>query len=198
MTPAPGTQPNRANRLLLSIGVAILLLAGAGYAWTFTPSYSLYQIKRALETHDYNLFSQYVNVDRVLDHAFDEFTDDREPPPEGPIPGDSLARALRKGLRSFARSARDIVKAGLSIAVEQAVKDRNHPPPQIPAFAVVGALWQGQRDGDMVSLPVKVKKKGQIEVRMQQTARGTWQVVEVSNLSALLPALKSRRERKEE
>jgi hypothetical protein len=192
MIPALGTQPNRSNRLLLSIGVTILLLAGAGYTWTFTPSYSLYQIKRALETHDYELFCQYVNVDRVLDHAFDEFTDDREFPSEKPMPSSPLARALRKGLRSLARSARDIVKAGLSIAVEQAVKNQEHPPPQIPGFAVVAALWQGQRDGDMVSLPVKIRKKGQIEVKMQQTATGTWQVVEVSNLSVLLPTLKSR------
>jgi len=148
--------------------------------------------------HDYERFSQYVNVDHVLDHAFDEFIDEREPPAEEPMPGDSLARALRKGLRNFARSARDIVKAGLSIAVEQAVKDREHPPPQIPAIAVVGALWQGQRDGDVVSLPVKIKKRGQIEVKMQRTITGIWQVVEVSNLSVLLPAFKPPRERKEE
>jgi hypothetical protein len=197
MTPPSGTQQNHSRRLLVGVGIGVLLAGGAGYLWTLTPSYSLYQIKRALETHDYDRFSRYVNIDSVLDHAFDEFIGGREPPPEEQIPGDSLAQALRKGFRKFARSARDIVKAGLSIAVEQAVKNREQPPPEIPAFVVVGALWQGERDGDLVSLPVKIKKSGQIEVKMQQTSDGTWQVVEVSNLSALLPALKSKMERLE-
>jgi hypothetical protein len=195
MTPPSGTQQNHSRRLLVGAGTVILILAGAGYLWTLTPSYSLYHIKRALETHDYNRFSRYVNVDSVLDHAFDEFIGGREPSREEQIPGDSLVQALRKGLSKFARGARDIVKAGLSIAVEQAVRNRDQPPPEIPAFVVVGALWQGERDGDLVSLPVKIKKSGQIQVKMQQASDGTWQVVEVSNLSALLPALKSKMER---
>ena len=185
--------PSRFRRRLVGVGICVLLLGGAGYAWTFTPSYSLYRIKSALEAHDYPAFSRYVDVDSVLDHALDQVVENKEKSPEEPAPHGPLARALRKGFfKRFARDAREVVKAGLEVAVEQKVKDRDHPPPQIPAFAVIGALWYGRGDGGTVSFPVKVKKGKQIEVKARQTPAGLWRVVEVSNLSAFLPTLKPR------
>lgn len=181
------------SRLLVGGGIVLLLLVGAGYTWTFTPSYSLYRIKYALEAHDYTTFSAYVDLDSVLDHAFDEFAGDVEERAAGSVPSGPLARALRKGfLKRFAREAREITKAGASIAVEQAIKDPDRQLPEIPTVAVVGALWHGSTNGDMVSFPVKAKKGGQVEVKMRQNAEGVWQVIEVSNLPALFPALRSR------
>src|SRR5437879_3548703 len=87
------------RRLMIGGGIVVLLVAGLSYAWTFTPSYSVYRIRQALETHDYDLFTQYVDVNSVLDHALDEFTDpgvnnSEESPLHGP-----LTKALRnKGL----------------------------------------------------------------------------------------------------
>jgi len=190
---------NRLRRLVIGAALLVLLLAGVGYAWTLTPSYSLYQIKRALETHDYALFSYYVDVDSVLEHALGEFTQPREREAEELTPRSPLEKALRKGFKSLTRGAREIVKAGLGIAVEQTIKDRDHALPEIPMIAVAGALWQGQRDGDTVSLPVKIKKGEQIEVKMQHSPENFWRVIEISNLSTLLPPLKPyARERKEE
>lgn len=173
----------------LAIGSAIvgLLLIGAGYAWTFTPSYSLYQIRRALNEHDYPTFSRYVDVDSVVDHAFEELQlGAGESAPRG-----FLGKLLKKGLSSsFAREAHEVVKAGVSIAVEQAVTDRHRPLPEIPAFAVIGALWQGHREEDTTAFPIKLKKGVRLEVKARQTPEGIWRVVEVANLSALLPLLR--------
>ena len=181
------------RRFLISTGVVAFLLTGAGYAWTFTPSYSLHRIRQALEAHDYVTFSRYVDVDSVLDHALDELTETTEGSAQEPAPRGPLAGALRKGfLKNFARGARPVIKAGLEIAVAQTVKDRDRPLPEIPALAVIGALWYGRADGDTVSFPVKVKRGEQIEVRARQAPEGLWRVVEVSNLSAFLPTLKSR------
>ena len=85
-----------------------------------------------------------------------------------------------------------MIKAGLEIVVEQTVEDRDHPPPQIPAFAVIGALWYRRTDSDTVSFPVKLRKGEQLEVKAQQTSAGLWRVVEVSNLPALLSTSKFR------
>jgi len=180
---------------VLSIGIFALVLAAAGYAWTFTPSYSVYQIKQALETHDYATFSRYVDVDSVLDHALDEFGSNPEQETDTPAPGGLLGKALRKGfLKNFARDARPVVKAGLRIVVEQTVKNRDHPLPQIPLAAVVGALWYGRTDdGNTVSFPIKIKKGERIQIKARQTPAGVWRVVEVSDLSAFLSTLKSRR-----
>jgi len=173
----------------LAIGstIVVLLLVGAGYAWTFTPSYSLYQIRRALNEHDYPTFSRYVDVDSVVDQAFEELQlGAGESAPRG-----FLGKLLKKGLSSaFARETREVVKAGVSIAVEQAVTDRNRPLPQIPAFAILGALWQGHTEEDTTAFPIKLKKGVRIEVKARQTSEGIWRVIEVANLSALLPLLR--------
>ncbi len=181
------------RRFTVGGGIVLLLAAGAGYAWTFTPSYSLYRIRQALETHDYILFTRYVDVDSVLDHGLDEVVGNEEKNAEGREPRGPLAKALRKGLlKNFAGDARAVVKAGLDIAVEQAVKNREGQLPEIPASAVVAALWPGRAGGDTRSYPIKVKGGKQIEVKARQTPEGLWRVVEIENLPALLPALKSR------
>jgi hypothetical protein len=184
---------NRLRPLLVGSGLGGLLLLGAAYGWTFTPSYSLYCIRQALKAHDYATFSRYVDVDSVLDHALAELLEDKDNDAGAPAPRTPLAKALRKGVfKKFARDARPVMKAGLEIAVEQAVKDRDRPLPEIPAIGVIAALWQGYRDGDTVRFPVKVRQGKRIEIRARQTAEGLWRVVEVSPVSALLPTLKPR------
>ncbi|MBI3801930.1 MAG: DUF2939 domain-containing protein [Deltaproteobacteria bacterium] len=181
------------RRILMGGGIVVLLVVGLGYAWTFTPSYSLYRIRQALETHDYALFTQYVDVDSVLDHAIDDFTSQgKKDPDELPLRG-ALGNLLRKGpLKDFAQGVHAVVKAGLDIAVEQAVKNPESQLPEIPASALLATLWVGRADGDTVRFPLKVKKGDRIEVRARQTPAGRWRVVEVENLPALLPTLKSR------
>ncbi len=180
----------RFRRLLLVGGIMVLLLVGASYTWTFTPSYSLYRIRQALLAHDYVTFSHYVDVDSVLDHAMSEFVEGK-PAAEGePEIRGTLGKLLKKGiLKNFVRDAREVVKAGLEIALEQAVKDQDRPLPEIPAFAVAAALWHGRAEDDTVSFPIKVKKGGKIAIKARQTPDGLWRVVEISNLRALLPAL---------
>ncbi len=189
------SNPSRSwlRRFTVGGGIVLLLAAGVGYAWTFTPSYSLYRIRQALETHDYVLFARYVDVDSVLDHGLDALVGNEEKNAEEQPPRGALARALRKGLlKNFARDARAVVKAGVEIAVEQAVKDQKSQLPEIPASAVFAALWAGRAEGDTRSFPLKVKRGNQIEVKARQTPEGLWRVVEIENLPALLPALKSR------
>jgi hypothetical protein len=176
-----------------------LVLAGIGYAWTLTPSYSLYRIRHALLDHDYATFSYYVDVESVLDHAFHEVvagdqTEDKDVKPRG-----ALAKLFRKGiLKEFAHEAREVMKAGAEIALEQVVRDQERPLPEIPPFAVVAALWVGKTEGDSVSFPVKIKKGKQIEIRARQDAAGLWRVVEITNLPALLPALRRLQAKQEE
>src|SRR5688500_5886403 len=43
----------KSRRLMPVLLAGLVLGVGGGYAWTFTPSYSLYCLKHALETHDY-------------------------------------------------------------------------------------------------------------------------------------------------
>ncbi len=188
------------RHLVLGVGALVLLLVGAGYAWTGTPSYSLYRIRQALLTHDYATFSYYVDVDSVVDHGFDQFAQEKQQE-EGttPQPRGSLGKLLKKGfLRGLVSDARDIVKAGVEMAVEQAVRDPGRPLPEIPLFAVVAALWNGHAEEDVIRFPIKVKKGEMIEVKTQKSPAGVWRVVEVANLPALLPVLKHHRSKQEQ
>lgn len=179
------------RRFFIRLSGVALALAGVGYAWTFTPSYSLYRIRQALLEHDYATFSYYVDVESVLDHAFHEITVGAQTEDKDGEPRGALAKLFKKGiLKEFAQEAREVMKTGAAIALEQVVRDQQRPLPEIPAFAVVAALWVGKTEGDSVSFPIKMKKGRQIEIRARQDATGLWRVVEISNLPALLPALR--------
>jgi hypothetical protein len=109
--------------------------------------------------------------------------------------GGLLGKLMRKGLfKLLAGEAREVTKAGLSLFVEQAVKDRDRPPPYIPAVAPLAAWWLAQRDGDTAHLTFKGRKNRPIDVTMQRTPEGVWRVVAVSNLQVFLPKIKKHLE----
>jgi hypothetical protein len=187
------------RRFFIRLSVVALVLAGVGYAWTFTPSYSLYRIRQALLDHDYATFSYYVDVESVLEHAFTEVAEENQTAEKDAKPRGALAKLFKKGiLKDFAREAREVVKAGAEIALEQVVRDRERPLPEIPFFAVAAALWTGKTKGDSVSFPIKMKKDKQLEIRARKDATGLWRVVEITNLSALLPALRRSHTKQEQ
>ena len=178
---------------MVGLVLGLLIAVGGGYAWTFTPSYSLYCLKQALDTHDYELFSRYVDVESVLDHALNELGGSTAEDSGRPRLKGFLGKLERKGIFKFlAGEAREITKAGLSIAVEQAVKDRDRLLPQIPLAAVPAVLWLGRSEGDMIVFPVKLKNAQTVEVKTRRTSPGPWRVMEVTNLQVLLPILQRK------
>jgi hypothetical protein len=189
----------KSRRLMLVLLAGLVLGVGGGYAWTFTPSYTLYCLKHALETHDYEIFSRYLDIDSVLDHALDELGEAESEEREKPRLKGFLGKLARKGLFKFLTGeAREVTKAGLSIAVEQAVKDRDRPLPQIPLWAVPASLWLGRSEGELVVFPVKLKKEQVVEVKMRRTLPEPWRVVAVTNLKVLLPPLQRKLAKPEE
>ena len=52
--------------------VLLVLLAGAAFYFIRTPAYALNQVRLALKQHDTAKFEQYVDVQGVLDNAFDD------------------------------------------------------------------------------------------------------------------------------
>ncbi len=179
----------KSAKILVIIGAVAALCA---YAWTTTPSYTVYGVRHAIGAHDYVAFTRYVDVNSVIEHALQELGHIPNPDqaPDNAWPNDLLGRILRQTpLAELSRTARAIMKAGVEIAVEQAIQQRDRPLPAIPLIAVVAALWQGERRGDLLGLPIEVKGGEQIEVIMRKSPTGLWRVVEVSNLSAVVPEL---------
>jgi hypothetical protein len=182
----------------MAMGLVIVaaVLAGGFFLWRSSPGYSVYRIKQALEAHDYALLSRYVDVDRVLDYTLDELENSPDVDGIGDASlGGLLGKLMRKGLfKLLAGEAREVTKAGLSLFVEQAVKDRDRPPPQIPTIAPLAAWWLAQRDGDTARLTFEGRKNQPIDVTMQRTPEGVWRVVAISNLQVFLPKLRKHLE----
>ena len=59
--------------ILGSVLAAIVLIAVIGWLYVkSTPQYSLYQASQTVKKHDYNAFTQYVDIDAVVDTAVDQ------------------------------------------------------------------------------------------------------------------------------
>ena len=178
-------------RSLVTLGVVVFLLIGGFYSWRSSPGYSVYRVKQALETHDYELFSRYVDIDQVLEHTLDEFS-------KNPADGLSehsvsgfLDKLLRKGVaKLLLGEAREVTKAAFSIVIEQAVKDPQRRPPNLPLLASFGAWLLAKRDGDAARLDFEVKNKP-IQIAMQRSPEGIWRIVTISNLQVFFPNLEN-------
>lgn len=183
--------PSRWRRVMVGLAIVAAVLGGSFFLWHSSPGYSVYRIQQALETHNYELLSRYVDVDTVLDHTLDELGNSQANEDGDVSLGGFLGKLLRKEVfKLLSGEAREVTKAGLSMVVEQMVKDPDRPPPQIPMIAPLAAWWLAQRDGDTARLTFEAKKDKPVDVTMQRTPEGVWRVVAVSNLQVFLPKLK--------
>jgi hypothetical protein len=177
---------------LIGLAITAVVLGGGFLLWRVSPGYSVYRIKNALAAHDYEQLTRYVDVDQVLDHTLNELGNSRVDEGKDVPLGGFLGRLLRKEVfKLLSGEARDVAKAGLSMFIEQTVRDHNRLPPEIPTLAPIAAWWLAQRDGDTAHLTFAAKKDEPIDVTMQRTPEGVWQVVAVSNLQIFLPKLKN-------
>jgi hypothetical protein len=188
----------------------IVLVAGAlcgvltFSAWVETPSYTLYRIKRAVDTQDLETFRYYVDLDSVLDHALREvggkfFNREKAENPEGQSPQQPSHKGLLKGLLSrLAPEVKGLVQDGARWAVERMITQPRKKS-LIPYPALVAAMWQVRKEGGQafrrVSLPIKTKQGAIVEVRMHEVPDSYWRVVEVTNVKALLAEIKFRSRR---
>lgn len=168
------------------------------YVWLGTPSYTLYKVKRAVDTQDVETFRHYVDLDSVLDHALREvggkfFDQKRAGNPEE----QSSQRPPRKGLlkdlfKRFAPEIKGLLRDEARRMVEQVITQPREKP-LIPYSALIAAMWQVRREGEEASLPVQTRRGAIVEVKMRQVPEGYWRVVEVTNVKALLAEVKAKR-----
>ena len=184
------TQIPQSPRRGVVLGGCLAFVLAAGLAWTFTPSYALYHIRRALETHDYERFAHYVDVDRVVGAALDELG--LSSPLDEASDEDSLADIFRQGLQALGTEVRGLVSAGVGFMIKQAVQDQSRQLPAIPTVAILGAIFAGEAQDSTRRFSVHLQNGQQIGVRMQKSAQGVWRVVAVTNIKGLLAQLKER------
>jgi len=199
----------------IAVTVAILLIGGSAFAywhWTRTPTYSLLQIKKAVETHDVTKFEKHVDIEGVSSRLIDDMMSDtlKETQSESDI--GSFGTALGMGLVQ-------LMKPRLVQAVrEQAVR--------LVEKGAFGSSTPGTKEDDSKGLNLHaisdqigadensfkginhIKKQGKIalvglgfknpkldadlvlELKLRDMG-GYWQLAEFANVAELLHEIKS-------
>jgi hypothetical protein len=157
--------------------ITILLLWWALIYLPASPSFSVFQLKRAIDARDGDAAARYVNFESVVKHAGYEMVQQRANDPLSQMVGQGAIDLFSKPLAQAAQA--------------YAVKDVNDGAKdvQMPPIAVVGAMIMMHRDGGTAYTRFVDKKKQEWEVRMARDDSGVWQVTEVKNIQQLLDKL---------
>jgi hypothetical protein len=149
-----------------------------------SPSFAVFQLKRAIDAHDGEAAARYVNFESVVKNAGYEMVQEKA--------NDPLSQMVGKG-------AIDLFSKPLAQATQAyAVKDVNDGADdvQMPPAAVLGAMVLMHRDDGTAYTRFVDNKKRQWEVRMARDQYGVWQVTEVKNIQQLLEKLQHDAEKR--
>ncbi|MGH7949279.1 MAG: hypothetical protein ACREQF_08655 [Candidatus Binataceae bacterium] len=168
---------------------AILLLGVLGWWAMFylpgTPSFTVLQLKRAIDARNGERAADYVDFDNVVRAAGYEMVKKRG--------GDPFGQVLGKGaIDLFAGAMAGVVRAWAVQRVNEGSRDV-----QMPAAAVVGAMVLMHRDGDTAATAFEDRDGRKWDIRMARASDGRWRISEVRNIDELLRDLQMRESRRE-
>lgn len=170
-----------------------LLIIVAVAAWALfylpnTPSYAVFELKHDIDARNGNAAAQHVDFQQVVRNAGYEMVQNNNANPNDPSA--LLGQFIGKGaVDIFSGPMAALVRQWAVQKVENGAKEV-----QMPAGAVVGAMFLMHRDGD-TAFTQWTDHKGQVwEVRMAREDR-VWKIVEVKNIKQLLDKLKQREEK---
>jgi Protein of unknown function (DUF2939) len=149
-----------------------------------SPSFAVFQMKRAIDVRDGEAAARYVNFESVVKHAGYEMVQQKASDPLSQMVGQGAVDLFAKPLAQAARA--------------YAVKDVNDGAEdvQMPPPAVVGAIVMMHRDESTAYTRFVDKKKQEWEVRMARDDSGVWQVTEVKDIQQLLDKLQRNAEKR--
>jgi len=142
-----------------------------------SPSFAVFQMKRAIDARDGEAAARYVNFESVVKHAGYEMVRQKASDPLSQMVGQGAIDLFSKPLAQAARA--------------YSVKNVNDGDKdvQMPPVAVLGAMVLMRRDGDTAYTRFVDPKKREWEIRMARDKSGVWQVIEVKNIQQVLDQL---------
>jgi hypothetical protein len=150
------------------VGAAAALAIGFAFAvLPTTPTWTLWQIKRALDRDDVAALQRLVDVPRALSRALTE-----------------LASGGDAGLDDQL-DYRDLGRAVLGGAKVYTVFNDPERPLRLDALDLLSAWWSMRREGDEACLTVDVEGRP-VSLVFAQVEDGSWRVVGLTPLSALI------------
>jgi hypothetical protein len=169
-----------------AILIVVLIAGWAIFYLPQTPSYSIFELKQAIDARNGTTAASYVDFKKVVQNAGYEVVQGQNNAASGTDPSNIIAQLVGKG-------AVDLFSGPMAALLQQwAVQQVNDGAKQVqmPAAAVAGAVLLLHRDNG-AAYTQWTDHKGRVwEVRMEREADG-WKIVQVKNVAQLLEKLKN-------
>lgn len=154
------------KKIIITLLSAIALAIGGGYYYfTGTPTYSLYQLKKAIGSHDSTAFNQYVDIDRVIGDLLTEATKEMNSELE-----DNPFAGLAK---TFLLSMKDELKSKVNKSIEKISSGKEG------GFSEV-SIKDIKREGKSANVVLINSKNEEIRLSMVKVSDGYWKIVSVN------------------
>jgi len=168
----------------------IVILTGSFLGWRYfrsTPQFSLYQMLKAVEAHDYETFTQYFDVDSVVDNVISkEIKKVEEEQGVAEEVWDKLGKSFAKGLVMIVKPMlKEEVKAEIKRQIEKGDFGDAYQSPKniVDAFAKFRKI-KVQKEGKIAKVELSLKEplalpiKGPLCFKMRQKDN-YWQIFDI-------------------
>ncbi len=214
------------RKLLLSVLGLVAVLVGGFYYYTTTPTYSVLQIRNAVQDHDVALFEKHVDVDTLFNRLIDDVMaqalsqaaneDDSGWSTLGSALGAGIMQMMKPTLVSGLKSSTlryvetgELVKGGQGVAASAA--------PAVASDAAKKASLEGMASSfgleQLQPQDYRVEKQGKVAIvtipyrnehldlplEMKFTLRdqgGYWQLVQFNNAAEIMSAIEQEQQRR--
>lgn len=165
---------------------AAILCAVAAWAVFYlpqTPSFAVFQLRRAIDARNAEAATRYVDFESVVRHAGYEMVAGDQ----GGGGNDPFSRLLGRGaVELLAKPTAKVVEGWARHEVETGAQEVQMPP-----VAVLGSIVMLHRSGDSASTSFRDRKGREWQISMARNGEGQWQVVEIKNIRQLLEKLRA-------
>lgn len=185
---------NSKKNVIIAVGTIVFAIAFYFLYWTKTPTYSIGLIEEAVKSHDVIKFKKHVNLDNVLEEAFDSLIVVQEEVTGQRISDNQFTMGMVMMMKS---TVVDELEKEIFAAVEG--KSRTKSNKNIGFFGGTASKMKNMQidindmsvksnDNGIAYIDLKVyvpevKKDMALTVKMSELSDGTWCLEELTNLS---------------
>lgn len=151
--------------ILISLAIVVVAIGGGYYYFTGTPTYSLYQLKKSIQSHDSTSFNKYVDTDRVVDGLLTDAMKGADTE-LGDNPFAGLAKTL-------ILSMKDELKSSINKNVEEISNGKDSKLAELKIKDVT-------KEGKSAIVILKNSSNEELHFSMIQVPEGYWRIVSVN------------------
>ncbi|MDD3607286.1 MAG: DUF2939 domain-containing protein [Candidatus Moranbacteria bacterium] len=160
-----------AKKIIIGLVAIAVILGGTFYYFKGTPKYSLYQLKKAIASHDSSKFNQYVDVDRVvqnlMDTAVKEFDEEMA---EDDNPFGDFGKGI---MQAMMPSLKEGLKNSINQGIEEISENKDNKYSKIEIQEII-------KEGKSANITLINQDNETIKLNMIQMPERYWRIVGIN------------------